>query len=66
MAIIKDIRNHGLTTSIPFKDIISLADSVWIAAENESSTYIDIEIAEVFTFHIDEESARDILNGTVE
>lgn len=24
MAIIKDIRNHGLTTSIPFKDIISL------------------------------------------
>lgn len=49
-----------------FKDIISLADSVWIAAENDSSTYIDIEIAEVFTFHIDEESARDILNGTPE
>ena len=43
-----------------------MADSVWVVAEKENSTYIDIEVAEVFTFHIDEESARDILNGTPE
>ena len=49
-----------------FKDIVSLADSVWVVAENKSSAYIDIEVSGVFTFHIDEESAKDILDGIAE
>lgn len=48
------------------KEILSLADSFWVGAESEESTYIEITILGVFTFHIDEESARDILNGTPE
>lgn len=48
------------------KEILSLADSFWVGAESENSTYIEITVIGVFTFHIDEESARDILNGTPE
>ena len=48
------------------KEILSLADSFWVGAESEESTYIEITILGVFTFHIDKESARDILNGTPE
>lgn len=48
------------------KEILNLADSFWVGAESENSTYIEITVIGVFTFHIDEDSARDILNGTPE
>lgn len=46
-----------------FKEIISLADSVWIGTESEEQSYIEITILGVYTFHIDEDTARDIIEG---